>query len=66
MVPSFESIMAELGIELVCIDPEYAIFDSGITFALGCSFVVPSILAITMDSMVRRCFASLLYVGSRD
>ena len=40
-------------------------FDFGSTFALWCSFVVPSILAITRDSMPRRCLASLLYVGSR-
>lgn len=36
-----------------------------ITLALGCSFVVPSILAITRDSTPRKCLASLLYVGSR-
>lgn len=35
------------------------------TLALGCSFVVPSILATTIDSMPRKCEASLLYVGSR-
>ena len=34
------------------------------TFALGCSLVVPSILAMTRESISRKCLASLLYIGS--